>query len=84
MACVIVFSGNAESTHKIYAITPRNTSENNALAITYADGEFQSLEPGFSKDNQRGYGDILTAYVEETITSGGLFEIKRHKGNMLV
>ena len=31
-----------------------------------------------------GYGDILTAYVEETITSGGLFEIKRHKGNMLV
>lgn len=60
------------------------TSENNALAITYADGEFQSLEPGFSKDNQRGYGDILTAYVEETITSGGLFEIKRHKGNMLV
>ena len=54
------------------------------MAITYADGEFQSLEPGFSKDNQRGYGDILTAYVEETITSGGLFEIKRHKGNMLV
>lgn len=60
------------------------TSENNALAITYADGEFQSLEPGFSKENQRGYGDILTAYVEETITSGGQFEIKRHKGSTLV
>lgn len=60
------------------------TSENNALAITYADGEFQSLEPGFSKDNQRGYGDILTAYVEDTITSGGRFEIKRHKGGKLV
>lgn len=60
------------------------TSENNALAITYADGEFQSLEPGFSKEDQRGYGDILTAYVEETITSGGQFEIKRHKGSTLV
>ncbi|MBO4912994.1 MAG: hypothetical protein J5504_09725 [Butyrivibrio sp.] len=60
------------------------TSENNALAITYADGEFQSLTPGFSKEDQRGYGDILTAYVEETITSGGRFEIKRHKGTVLV
>ena len=60
------------------------TSESNALAITYEDGEFTSLEPGYSKDESRGYSDILTAYVEETIMSGGCFEIKRHKGTKLV
>jgi hypothetical protein len=60
------------------------TSENNALAITYESGEFTSLQPGYSKDESRGYSDILTAYVEETIMSGGCFEIKRHKGTKLV
>ncbi|MEE3494902.1 MAG: hypothetical protein VZR06_07070 [Butyrivibrio sp.] len=60
------------------------TSESNALAITYENGEFTSLEPGYSKDESRGYSDILTAYVEETIMSGGCFEIKRHKGTKLV
>ena len=60
------------------------TNESNALAVTYENGEFESLQPGYSKEDKRGYSDIMNAFVKETISSGGSFEIKRHKGNKFV
>ena len=60
------------------------TNESNALAVTYENGEFESLQPGYSKEDKRGYSDIMNAFVKETISSGGSCEIKRHKGNKFV
>ena len=60
------------------------TDIGNALALVYDNGEFESLEPGYSRDGKKSYIDIMNVFVKETISSGGCTGIKRHKGNKVV
>jgi hypothetical protein len=60
------------------------TADDNAMAITYDGNEFDSLEPGFSKDGKTSYKDIMNSFIKETIKSGGASGITRHRGSKIV
>ena len=62
----------------------RTSDEQNVMCISYEDGELMSLSFGFEKDGNRGYADILTAYVTSAIRDGKPVELKRHKGAQVV
>ena len=48
----------------------RTSDEQNVMCIAYEDGELMSLSFGFEKDGNKGYADILTAYVTSAIRDG--------------
>ena len=62
----------------------RTSDEQNVMCISYEDGDLMSLSFGFEKDGNRGYADILTAYVTSAIRDGKPVELKRHKGAQVV
>ena len=60
------------------------TASGNAMAVTYEDGEFETLEASYDKDGKTGYSDIMNTFVKDTIKAGGHGQIKRHKGSKVV
>jgi hypothetical protein len=60
------------------------TQDGSSMAVIYEDGEFQSLESGYSKDGKTSYSDIMNDFVKEIIKTGGNTSICRHKGTKVV
>ena len=60
------------------------TADDNSMALTYDNGEFESLDSGYDKEGKTAYGDITNVFVKETISGGGCTGIKRHKGSKVV